>query len=457
MTSPDGKVPSGAYVGSSAPNNVANLQSVNWGGIQQSTIANLLSSYQGASNATQNMSGANATSSAQAQAAASGSGTAQSTASAAQKTAAANSASVSALLPPPAPPSTPGISLSDNFARTTLGPNYNQIKSGTVANLTIANNQVNLDPNGSNQNTGTAFALNTTPLQTDDQSVSMVMGAANNAATVGSAIVLRSDPALATFVYAAVLSGTIGIGSGTLSGGTATYNTWTSTSTTVNSGDTVTLTAVGSNYQVLVNNVPVLGFSDTAGTVPTGVGHRSVGFGCSFGSGKFSFSFASMAAADQQPAAATGIGWSLVRGSTTGVTQPAGALQRLNGVFDTVRQAANVTIISVGAGQVQVNRAGWYLISATFNFANLDYAMRTELWSVPSLGGTWNMLRPGALGIPWDTDGNGGGLPNSSCTAGSFVVYLPKGAVVAPGLSTNTSNSLIGPFICFDGALLNWL
>ncbi|MTJ66240.1 hypothetical protein, partial [Nocardia seriolae] len=81
MTSPDRKVPSGAYVGSSAPNNVANLQAVNWAIVQQSTVANLAGSFQGVTNASQNMNDANATSGAAAQAATSGSGTAQSTAS----------------------------------------------------------------------------------------------------------------------------------------------------------------------------------------------------------------------------------------------------------------------------------------------------------------------------------------------------------------------------------------
>ncbi|WP_225725451.1 MULTISPECIES: hypothetical protein [unclassified Nocardia] len=407
--------------------------------------------------ASQNMNGANANSAAAAQAAASGAGTAQSTASAAQNTAAANAASIALLTPPPPPPSTPGITLSDNFARATLGPNYNPIKSSQVADLIIVNNQVELDPNGSNQSTGSVVALNTTTLQTDNQSLSLVMGAANNSPNSATGIMLRADPRLLTFAYAWIYADKIYIGSGTRSNGVNTYNDWTSSSTTVNTGDTVTFTAVGSNYQVLVNNVPVVGFSDTAGTVPTGPGYRSVGFGCSYNvinnSGYFSFAVAAMTAADQQPAIATGTGWSLVRGSTVGYTQPSGAGTRVTGVFDTVRQANNVTIISLGAGQVQVNRAGWYLITAAFNFSGLDNSMRTELWSTPTPGGNWNMLRAGAIGNSYDSN-NGGG---SYATSGSFVVYLPQGAVVAPGLSTNTSNSLSGPFTCFDGALLNWL
>ncbi|MFE3754549.1 hypothetical protein ACFXO9_09605 [Nocardia tengchongensis] len=459
MTSPDGKVPSGAYVGTSAANNVANLQTVSWAGIQQATVANMLGSFSGVSDVSQSMSGTNATSSASAGAAASGSGTAGSTAAAAQNTAAANSASIIALQPPPPAPGTPGVSFGDNFNRATLGTDYNLIKSGQVADLVIVNNQAELDPNGGSSSAGAAIALSTTVLQTDNQSVSLVMGAANNAATVATGLFLRASPQLATYAYAWIYSNKISIGAGTRSGGTNTYNDWTSTtSVTVNPGDTVTFTAVGSNYQLLLNNSPVLGFSDANGTVPAGPGYRSVGFGCSYSpSSNFSFAVDSLTAGDQQPATATGTGWSLVRGSTVGRTQPAGSLMRLNGVFDTVRQAGNVTVVNLGAGQVQINRAGWYLITATFNFANLDYAMRTELWSAPSVGGSWVMLRAGAVGLPYDVDADSNPYPNSQCTAGSFVVYLPKGAIVAPGLSTHTSNSLTGPFICFDGALLNWV
>ncbi|WP_330185017.1 hypothetical protein OHB26_16380 [Nocardia sp. NBC_01503] len=457
MTSPDRKVPSGAYVGSSAPNNVANLQTVTWAGVERSTVANLYASYQGVTTASQNMNGDNAVSAASAQAAGSDSGTAQSTGSAAQNTAAANSASIATLLPPPPPPTTPGTTLTDNFARATLGPNYTTVKSGQVADLIIASNQVRLDPNGSNSGTGSAIALNTTALQTDSQSVSVVMGAANNAGNSATGIILRADPQLATFAYAWVYSTVIYIGSGTRANGTNSYSDWTSVATSVNTGDTVTFTAVGSTYQVLVNNYPVVGYSDGAGTVPTGSGHRSVGFGCSYVSGKFSFSVAGFTAADQQPAPVTGIGWSLVRSSTTGAARGAGAMTRLTGVFDTVRQANNVSIISLGAGQVQVNRAGWYLISIAYNFSALDYSMRTELWSAPSPGGSWGMVRAGAVGDGGSSDSDGNPTGDSYCTSGSFVVYLPKGALVAPGLSTNTSNSLVGPFTCFDGALLNWL
>ncbi|MEV6070267.1 hypothetical protein AB0L82_27295 [Nocardia sp. NPDC052001] len=455
MTSPDRKVPSGAYVGSSAPNNVANLQSVTWAGVQQATVANLFASYQGVNTASQNMNGDNDTSAAAANAATAGSNTAQSTGSAAQNTAAANSAAIATLLPPPPPATTPGSTFADNFTRATLGPNYATVKSGAVADLIISSNQVRLDPNG-NTGTGSVIALNINPLLTDSQSVSLVMGAANNAANVATGIILRADPQLTTFAYAWVYSTGIYIGSGTRSAGTNTYNDWTSLATTVNSGDTVTFTAVGSNYQVLVNNAPVLGFSDAAGTVPTGPGRRGVGFGCSYSSGKFSFSVAGLTAADQQTAAPTGTGWSLLRGSTLGANRGAGSMTRLTGVFDTVRQAANVSIVSLGAGQIQVNRAGWYLISIAYNFSALDYSMRTELWSAPSIGGSWGMVRAGAVGNPGSSDDNGtyGDCYSSS---GSFVVYLSKGALVAPGLSTNTSNSLVGPYTCFDGALLNWL
>lgn len=322
MTSPDRKVPAGAYVGSSAPNNVANLQAVNWAGVEKATVADLFASYQGVNTASQNMNGANATSAAAAKAAASGSGTAQSTASAAQNTAAANAASIASLLPPPPASSTPGRTLSDNFGRATLGPNYNPIKSGPVMDLTIVNNQVELDPSAGGTPTGSVIALNTSILQTDDQSVSLVMGAANSSARSATGIVLRADPSLVTFAYAWIYSSKIYIGAGTRGNGTNTYSDWTSIAVTVNTGDTVTFTAVGSNYQVLVNNYPVVGFSDTAGTVPIGSGYRSVGFGCSCNAGYLSFAVASMTAADQQPAVAAGTGWSLLRGSTIGATRP---------------------------------------------------------------------------------------------------------------------------------------
>lgn len=452
MTSPDRKVPSGAYVGSSAPNNVANLQNVNWAGIEQATVANLMGSFLGVNTASQTMNGNNATSATAAQVAASGSGTAQSTASAAQNTATANSASIALLQGPPPQPSGPGITFSDNFTRTALGPNYTSFKAGTVADLVIIDNQVRLDPAGTNTG-GDVIALHATKAQSDDQSVTLVMGAGPNAANSPTGLILRADPQLATFAYAWIFAGKTYIGAGRRSGGVNTYNDWTMVTHPVNTGDTVTFTAVGNNYQLLVNNYPAAGFSDTGGSVPTGPGTRSLGFGLSVTSSKLSYNVTSFTAGDQPPATATGIGWSLSRGSTVGLNQSAGALRRVNGVFDTIGQSANVSIPNLGAGQVQINRAGWYLITAKFTFGAVDAQMRTDLWWAPSLGGSWGMLRAGAAGNYLDDDGFGG----SYCTSGSYVVYLPKGAVVAPGITTNKANQIVGPFTYFDGALLNWL
>lgn len=452
MTSPDRKVPSGAYVGSSAPNNVANLANVNWAGIEQATVANLMGSFQGVSTASQSMNGNNATSATAAEAAASGSGTAQSTASAAQNTAAANSVSIAGLQGPPPQPTGPAVTFSDNFTRAALGADYTTFKNGTVTDLVIIGNQVRLDPGGTNTG-GDVMALHATKAATDNQSVSLTMGSGPDAAYSGTGLILRADPQLATFAYIWAFAGKISIGAGRRSGGTHYYNDWAVMPYPVNPGDTVTFTVVGKNYQVLVNNYPVIGYTDAAESVPAGAGARSLGFGLSVTNSKLSYTATALTAGDKPSIPATGIGWSLSRASTTALDQPAGTLRRINGVFDTLGQAANVSIINLGAGQVQVNRAGWYLITAKFQVGAFDGAMRTDLWWAPNLGGSWSLLRAGAAGNYLELDGTGG----SVCTSGSFVVYLPKGAVVAPGISTNRNNQFTGPFIYFDGALLNWL
>lgn len=472
MTSPDKSVPAGAYVGdAAASNNIGNLQKLTWEGARESIVSGVIGSFVGVTAIGGNWKAITDKSQSATTTAQTRSSEANSIAASAQEVADRNKATIEALKPPPPGEQPSGTTFSDDFERTALGSGYTTYKFGQVADLTIVSGQVQLNQQG-DKGTGNVVALSKTVLRTDDQAVSAVMGRANQAGKVSTSLYMRAAPDLATFVFADILANEVRLGRGTRTTG-LNYTRWGTAAVTVRTGDTVTLSAVGANYQVLINGASVLAYNDSAGSSPVGVGNRSFGFDSQYYwtglFGYFSFAVAALTASDLASPPVTGIGWALARISSTNALQPAGSRPVAAGTFDTVRHSSAVTVSALGPGQVQVPVSGWYRMSLGLTYA----AARTteigaDLWWAPSSGATWRQLRTGPKTVQLrsettqsGTDGDGYPIYTTdyygyaSSVEATFVVHLPAGAIVAAGYSSSVNNNLVGPNTYFDGALIN--
>ncbi|MEV0251156.1 hypothetical protein AB0H76_31505 [Nocardia sp. NPDC050712] len=446
MTSPDRAVPSGAYTGGS----IRNLQKVTWDSARSQILSSVTASFAGVEAIGSNLNSATKQALNAATDAQSGASQAQASAAAVQNTTAANSASLVELVATQSGQTTGGTAFSDAFGRTELGLDYTTFKTGPVADLVVIDGQVQLNRSG-DENTGNVVALSKTVTGTDDQRVSVVVGRIQEAHSAAARIVVRSATDLSTFVYARVYRDSVYLGWGTRSGNTTVYNDWTSASTAVNTGDTVTVEAVGRNYKVLVNGAPVAGYADTAVKSPVGANNRSFGFGCQYYwtglFGYFSFAINALAAADLSSPPIVGTGWSLYRLNSTSVAQPAGEARLAANTFDTLGAAKGIAVPDLGRGQVQIEKAGWYAITTAYAFSNYTTQARVGLWTAPAPGGTWSLARVGARTAN-DTGVNSVGS--------SFTAFLQQGSVVAPGYYLSTNNGFVGTATYFDGALLSY-
>ncbi|QCQ89993.1 DUF7257 domain-containing protein [Rhodococcus sp. SGAir0479] len=462
MTSPDKYVPAGAYVGdAAASNNIGNLQKLTWEGARESMVSGVIGSFAGVTTIGGNWKAITDTSQTATTTAQTRSSEANSTAASAQVVADANKATIEALKPPSPGEQIGGTTFSDDFERTVLGSGYTTHKFGQVADLTIVGGQVQLNQQG-DKGTGNVVALSKMVLRSDDQAVSAVMGRANQAGTVSTSLFIRAAPDLATFVFADVLANEVRLGRGTRTTG-LNYTRWGTAAVTVRTGDTVTLSAIGASYQVLLNGVPVLAYIDSVESSPVGVGNRSFGFDSQYYwsglFGYFSFAVAALTASDLASPPVTGVGWALARISSTNAPQPAGSRVVAAGTFDTVRHSSAVTVSALGPGQVQVPVSGWYRMSLGLSYAKaLTAEIAADLWWAPSSGATWRQLRTGPKTVQLRVESTEYVTlyyGYASSVEATFVVYLPAGAVVAPGYSSTVNNNLVGSNTYFDGALIN--
>lgn len=448
MTSPDKKVPDGAYTGDS----IDNLQKVTWESARASILSRVTSSFAGVDAIGSNLNSATKQALNAATDAQSGASQAQVTAKAVQNTTAANSASLVDLVATKAGQTTGGTAFSDAFSRSELGLNYTTFKTGPVADLVIIDGQVQLNRSG-DENIGGVVALSKTVTSTDDQQVAVVVGRFQEGNSAAARIVVRAATDLSSFVYARVYGDSVYLGYGTRSGNTTLYNDWpgAAASTRINTGDTVTMEAVGRNYKVLVNGAQVAGYVDTGATSPVGANNRSFGFGCQYHwtglFGYFSFAINALAAADLSSPPIVGTGWSLSRVSSSSIAQSTGESRLAANTFDTLGPAKNVAVPDLGRGQVQIEKAGWYAITTAYNLSAYVRPARVSLWTAPTSGGAWSLVRVAAL-TPNDAAVGGVG--------GSFTVFLQQGSVVAPGCYLNSSTGFLGTGTFFDGALLSY-
>ncbi|MFC3963504.1 DUF7257 domain-containing protein [Nocardia jiangsuensis] len=460
MTSPDGKVPAGAYTGGS----IRNLQKVTWAAAQASIMANVMQSFAGIDAVGSNLSSVtnralDAAGSAQIDAA-----DAQVTAHAAQNTSSSNASAIANLQNDQTQNEVGGAAIMDKFetwdaAKWTVG----KWSSGghPVPDITVADNQAGIDKTGHTSN-GADFALYKTPLMTDSQSVSVVLGRGNQAsAFTGSGILLRAAEDLSSFVLVQIGVSRVLLQRATLLNGELLVDTWNErTGLTLSSGDTVTATATGAGYEVLINGVSRLGYQDTAVTSPVGAGNRRAGFysgsnviGSWAGTTvQFGFDLEAFAAADTASPPVVGTGWSLYRQSTATVAHPAGTA-RYGAVFDTVRIANKVTVLDLPAGQIQITKPGWYVMNVGVQWSQpcgTGYTYRAGLWSAPEPGGLWRLVRSGG-----ETEGSA-----VHRAAGSFAVFAGAGSVWAPGYYIAGPNTMLGDSagvnVYFDGTLCSF-
>ncbi|MEV0028812.1 hypothetical protein [Nocardia sp. NPDC050793] len=457
MTSPDKKIPPGAYTGGS----IRNLQKVTWASAQASIMSNVMQSFAGVDAIGANLNSAtnralNAATSAQTDAS-----DAQSTANAAQNTSASNAAAIANLQTDRTQSEVGGAAVTDSF-ETWDTTKWSVAKwaegSYTVPDMVVVNNQAGIAKSG-NTGTGGNFALYKTPLMTDSQSVSLVLGRANQAGYfTGSGVIIRAAVDLSTFVLVQVGTSKLSLQRATMVNGQLTVTVWTErTNLSLSTGDTVTVAATGSSYEVLVNGVSSLGYQDTAVTSPVGAGNRWVGLfsACHVSTTwssttlYFGFDLESFAAADTSSPPVVGTGWSLYRQSTTSVSQSAGSV-RYGSIFDTVRQANKVNVLNLPSGQIQITKPGWYVMSVGAQWSQpcgTGYNYNVSLWSAPSPEGQWKVVR------------NSGETTGDAVyrVSGTFVVFAGAGSVWAPGYYIAGTNQMYGDpsgtHTYFDGTL----
>jgi hypothetical protein len=381
-----------------------------------------------------------------------------STAGAAQTTSMANSTQIAALQTQQTQSAVGGGSIYDGF-QTWDAANWNTLNIGGAAGITVSGGQAGINQTGDTDSggTGLSMAMWKTPLMTDQETVSIVLGNPNQGGNTYSGVMIRAAADFSTFVWAAVETGAVALGYGTATSTGAVLNSWTSsTNISVSQGDTLTLTANGNTYTVMVNGIGILDWIDTGGQSPVGHNNRSVGFLCSLYVNVFtwfSFNVAAFSAADTTPPAVVGTGWSIYRANTATVSQPAGANQISGSVYDTVRESNGCTIANLGSGQIQIGKAGWYVMSVGVNWnaaCGTNYNYYAYLWSAPSPTGQFSLVRAGG-------DTSGSTVYSSEAT---FVVFAPAGSVWAPGYYIAGPNSLIGDANgignYFDGTLCSF-
>lgn len=460
MTSPDKKIPAGAYTGGS----IRNLQKVTWASAQASIMSKVVQSFAGVDAIGANLNSVtnralNAANSAQTDAS-----DAQSTANAAQNTSASNAAAIADLQADKTQSEVGGSKVTDSF-ETWDTAKWSVAKwidgQHTVPDMVVVGHQAGISKTG-NTGTGGNFALYKTPLMTDSQSVSLVLGRVNQAGYfTGSGVLIRAAADLSSFVIVQIGTSKLSLQRGTMVDGELTVTIWAEkTNLSLNTGDTVTVTATGASYEVLVNGVSRLGYQDTAATSPVGAANRWVGlFSACYASTTwsgttlyFGFDIEAFSAADTSSPPIVGTGWSLYRQSTAAVAQSAGNA-RYATIFDTVRQANKVSVLNLPSGQVQITKPGWYVMSVGAQWeqpCGTGYNYNVSLWSAPSPDGQWKLVRNSG-----ETEGS-----NVYRVSGTFVVFAGAGSVWAPGYYIAGANQMYGDpsgsHVYFDGTLCSF-
>ncbi|MGB6246123.1 hypothetical protein [Gordonia sp. (in: high G+C Gram-positive bacteria)] len=280
----------------------------------------------------------------------------------------------------------------------------------------------------------------------DTQSTSVVLGPRGKyGQDWDTGLYVRCDDAMTVGAFARVRSNRIDIGRFTRSGTSWNHFQFTQIATTVREGDLVRFRANGDTYYVLVNGIVKASYTDGTASVAQGTGYRRAGFS-EQRSEYYSFPFtyrddsyrvAAFAMADWLPpgASVTSPGWRLRRGSgnEVGLAVNHGEQAPMPGGFYNVNDlSALVTVQDLGTGQIKIDTAGWYEISATgIHRDNEAFTSNTYATGVAHVANAWHAS-------PWVLYVDGAAVAGPMMAGVSTTIYLAEGQVVRPGVSAST-------------------
>lgn len=267
------------------------------------------------------------------------------------------------------------------------------------------------------------LAMSTYQYQTDNQSVSMVVGDSGSQ-YASTSMFLRCTSTGSAGAYCSVSAVGFEMGYFTGAPGSGSYATtkFTSQSNNIAAGSLVEFRAAGNNYYVFINGTQQASFTDTGAHVTTGASNRYFGFSMFrtppapvSGSIFDSFRLASVAMSDiALPGASVTPSWHLSRSSTSGVSVSVGinsGAKLPSGFFSTQDFANHATVTTLDTGVVTIQTAGFYWLTCTIqtssSYSNYSY------WCV------FVNDSEATQGIP-------SGTP--------FPIYLNVGDTVQPGL-----------------------
>ncbi|MFD9615125.1 hypothetical protein ACFWWS_37780 [Streptomyces sp. NPDC059083] len=323
-----------------------------------------------------------------------------------------------------------------------------------------------IQPNNSYAN-GVRWALNTTPMLTDDHAVTMVSGTTGSTQAMTSLLV-RCATDLSSFVYLNVYQNHayLGYGSWNSSSSSYTFHDWANIGLSgLSVGATLTLRAEGQNYTATMGGVTLLAHTDSANQATVGSANRSVGmlsgqYTDLFGSAYTGWDIKSFVAVDVSSPPVVGTGWAICQSnSATAYPGSSGWTAPGAGTFDVVRQKVNVTLTDQGRGIVTIQKTGWYSVTFAAAFSDAtQLSASAGLYLQLSGSSSGSVVRTGML-VP-----NGGGSDNTytANVQTSNVIYLQAGDQISPSLNVSHSGSLTGAGSAgsgyrtyFEGALLN--
>lgn len=342
-----------------------------------------------------------------------------------------------------------------------LGPGWNLGgESGTANWATDKNGDAYLAPQSSGAVTGRRYALNQTAMATDDHQVTTVVGWLDSASPTYTGLIVRAAPDMSNFVYFLVFQGSADLGYGTWNSATGTwaFNPWGTTPITLRTGSTITLSASGNTYTGTIDGVGIVAHTDLQGNATVGQSNRSVGLISKqdvdgWGNVKIGWAAGSFNASDTTQPATLGTGWSIFRGSNVSVgynNSADGYIHPVSNVFDTQRQLANVRLVDLSSGVIEIRKAGWYSVAWACEFAGSFPTEAGAGFLLTPAGGTQTMARVG-------------GLSNGKIVVAtaSNLIYCQVGDRIQPGIFADGTGSgqlqgYGGGFITyFEGALVS--
>lgn len=297
-------------------------------------------------------------------------------------------------------------------------------------------------------------------MATDDHQATTVATWTDPNSQTYTGLIVRAAGDMSSFVYFLVYQSSADLGYGTWNAatGTWTFTDWGTAPVTLQVGATVTLAASGNTYIGSINGTGVVSHSDLLGQATVGKPNRSVGLISKqnvdgWGNVSIGWAAGSFNATDTSQPTTLGTGWSLFMGSNTPVGYPNssdGLIHPLSKVFDTQRQLANVTLVDLGAGSIQIQKAGWYALSFACEFVSTYPTEGAVGFLLTPAGGTQTMARIGAA-------------VNSTTVVAtaSNLIYCQVGDQIQPGVVGSGSGSgqiqgYGGGFITyFEGALVS--